>query len=169
MAFTRNISLSDKIQVVAGLNNATVNNGTTAYATTTINTAGYQSCCLVLTQAAQANSANTCVLSCGYGVNTGTNTAIANSSVTVGANTTTQILEIARPSKQYLTPIVTGPTGGLNATVTVIAILAGREPPVATVVNASQTFNTTTALFTGTQNVSSSTNSPTSILLVPNP
>ena len=168
MAFTRNISLSDKIQVVTGLNNAAVANTTTVYGTV-IDTQGYQSCCLVMTSAAAA-VANTPVLSCGYGINTTTNTLITGSAVPTGLNTTCQILDIVRPSQRYLFPKVASPsTATANSTVTVIAILSGREPPVTTVINSSQTFNTTTALFTGTQNVTSSTNTPISINLVSNP
>ena len=172
--FTRNISLSDKIVPVWGYSTAApaANTLVTAAASQIIDTQGYQSVTLVcLTEKAPA--ANTPILSAGSSVlGSGTTfVAIANTSCAPTLNTTCQILELVRPSKRYIVPLVTGgtaATAGQSNTV-VMAILSGKQPPVVDVNPSNGTFNTTTGVFSGVANVASTSNSPTSILLVANP
>lgn len=169
--FVRN--LSTDVQVLPVIANTTVVQNTATYAASAIDMQGYQSIMLVCTSPAQA-AANTPILSVNYGSNTTTNTAVASSSVPVGLNTTCQVLELSRPTKRYITPVVTG--ANLNTVVNVIAILTGREPqalgsgnPVDNMIAQNSSFNTTTGVFGGVSNTLSSSNTPTSKLLLANP
>jgi len=154
--FTRNLASSCEVLPCVGLNNQAINTA-------------------VLSTSA-AIAANTPILSATYGTNTTVNTftAITNSTVPVGANTTIQVLEIVRPTKRYLAPSVL--CGAINTTVTCIAILTGREPqnlgagnPQDNMVAQSGTFNTTTGVFSGTMWTESAVNTPTSKLILANP
>ncbi len=174
--FTRNLSTSCEVLPCVGLNNQAINTASnTVTVTTAIDTAGYQSVMFILESPADI-AANTPILSATGGANTtvGGFTAIANSTVPVGANTTIQVLELARPSTRYVAPSVL--CGAKNTTVTCVAVLIGREPqelgggnPQDNMVAQNSTFNTTTGVFGGVANTKSATNTPTSKLLLANP
>ena len=169
--FTRNISLSDKIAPLVGYSTAAAaaNTAITPTAAMIVDTLGYQSVTFVCVTE-KAPAVNTPILSAGYSLNSTntTFTAIANTSCTPGLNTTCQILELARPSKRFIAPIVTGGTASVQSNAVVVAILTGREPPTVTLNPTGGTFNTTTGVFSGLANLASSSNTPTSIVLVPN-
>lgn len=174
--FTRNLSTSCEVLTV--MPNTAITRALATYAPAAIDTQGYQSVMLILSCPNLA-AANTPVLSCNYGTNTTTNTVIANSTVAVGLNTNCQVLELARPSQRYITPVVTGGSGNgtaANTTVSVVAVLAGRDPqqlgngaPLDNMIPQNSSFNTTTGVFGGVANLISSANTPTSKVLLANP
>lgn len=158
--------------------NQPINTGTNTVVTTAINMAGFQEVAFVLMTPA-LNLANTPVMSALYGTASNTcNTVITGSTMPFGANTTVQILDLPRLSKQFaVASVFFG--GTVNTTFSLLAIQSGRELPTGAapggytntnnfMVNVGGTANTTTLEFTGTMAQQSQANTPTSILLLPN-
>ena len=183
--FTRNLATSAEFLNV--ITNTAINTATPATASTAIDMKGYQSVTFVLLTNKET-AGNTPVLSAKMGVNSTVSamTAIANSSVAAAsANITVQVLELARPSKRYVAPVVTGGTANTGNTVQGVAVLDGREPqqlgmpaantttgmgpgPLDNMVPTGGAFNTTTGVFSGSW-LQSSANTPTSKLILSNP
>ncbi len=170
------------INVVTNQSLTIANSVTNTYTGSAIDTQGFRDLEIILLTPAIVAAANTPVLTATYGSlsNTAT-TAITSASVPVGANTTLQILDLPRVTQRYVTPVVTlGASAGANTTISVLAILSGREVPCGAagaggdsvagnfMTNIAPTANTTTLEFSNTMGQRSQTNTPTSILVLPN-
>lgn len=135
---------------------------------THVDMAGYDSVLFILLYASGLSAANTPVLSAQQG-DASNDSDMANISGTataaLAAAVASQSLEIVRPAKRYVRPVVT--CNGANEVYSVVALLnaknipggpagpQGTRPPGTALVPTDGTFNTTTGTFDGTGNVKS--------------